>query len=256
MRHWHDEDLIAYYYGDHPQTGEIAAALAARPELRARYEELRRDLAAMPDLVPALPADYGESVWRALRPRLQDAVVLRGPWRAVGTRSFWALAAALILVVAAAYLLGRASGPAATPAALAGFSVDARQRIYVSAVAHHLEQAEVLLVGVANGGPELAADTSAERMRADDLLLANRLYRSAAREVGESGLVPLLAELEVVLLELAHLPASAADLRGIRERLLARDLLFKVRVVETRLRHQLQPPAPRRAGAHAAASRV
>lgn len=261
MREWKDDDLVLHHYGDHPDGAELAAALESSPELQARYQAIRRLLGAIAEPAPTRGADYGERVWRRLEPHLTRAApvastlrparISRGRWQLLPPRSRWALAATLALALVGAYLLGRTTAlpPPAVPPATAetplGFSEEARQRILLAAVAHHLEQAEVLLVGIANHGPEPAADFQRERARAEELVSANRLYRGAAREAGEHGLVPLLGDLETLLLELAHAPVTAADLSGVQERLRERDILFKLRVVGTRLHQQLRPAGRR-----------
>lgn len=261
MREWSDDDLILHFYGEHPEGAELAADAEASAELRERLQALSRVLSAIAEPVPARGADYGEGMWRRIEPELArrrrspqeppapGARTLRGRWQPAPKRSWFALAATLALALIGAYLLGRTtapeSGSPATAEAPLGFSEESRQRILMAAVAHHLEQAEVLLVGIANHGPEPAADFEAERARAEELVSANRLYRSAAQEAGEPGLLPLLGDLETLLLELAHAPATAADLSGMQDRLRERDLLFKLRVVETRLHQQLRPAGPR-----------
>lgn len=253
MRTWNEEDLILHHYGEHPESAELDAAMDGSPELRARFEELSRMLALVELPAPSRPADYGERVWQRLEPRLGVWPARSSPrwaWLStplhpvrIGRPAVWALAATLVLAVTAAYLVGRGSGPGpiVEQEAEAGLPPEARERILLAAVAHHLEQSEVLLVGIANRGAEPAADLAIERTRAEDLLSANRLYRSAAREAGANGLVPLLDDLEPVFLELAHAPVAAADLTGLQERLRTRDLLFKLRIVETRLRQELLP---------------
>lgn len=261
MREWSDDDLILHFYGEHPDGAQLAADAESSPQLRARMQALERVLSAIAEPVPERGADYGEGVWRRIEPELArrrspqeppaaGARTLRGPWQSAPKRSWFALAATLALALIGAYLLGRTTalespGSPATAEAPLGFSEESRQRILMAAVAHHLEQAEVLLVGIANHGPEPAAEFEAERARAEELVSANRLYRGAAQEAGEPGLLPLLGDLETLLLELAHAPATAADLSGMQDRLRERDLLFKLRVVETRLHQQLRPAGPR-----------
>jgi hypothetical protein len=254
-----DEDLILYLYGESERRAAIERALAASAEARQRLDALRRLLAAIPvDEPPPLPATYGESVWERLRPRLRPHLPPRptpaGPRRWLpdslpvwlGAPGRWAAAAAaLALVAAAGFLAGRA-----LPRPEAAFTDEARTRILVAAVAHHLERAELLLVELENGPLAAGADLGAARLRAVDLAAANRLYRQAAQQSGEAALAELLGRLEPVLVEVAHAPArgDAAESAAWRDRLEELDLLFKVRIVGRRLREGAQaprPPAPR-----------
>ena len=79
------------------------------------------------------------------------------------------------------------------------------------------------------------------------MLEENRLYRQTAMEQGDTALAAVLDELERVLLDVAHSPqqVSAAQLETIRERIAAKGILFKVRVVGQELQHRgesAQPP--------------
>jgi len=83
-------------------------------------------------------------------------------------------------------------------------------------------------------------DISAEQQRAQDLVEANRLYRQTATRTGDSTLVDVLDELERVLVEIAHSPAqlSSAQLNEIQQRIEARGILFKVRVIGSDVRER------------------
>jgi hypothetical protein len=87
---------------------------------------------------------------------------------------------------------------------------------------------------------------SSERHRAEDLLEENRLYRQTALEQGDTGLANVLDELERVLLDVAHSPqqVTPAQLENIRQRIEARGILFKVRVVGEELQQRAEAPVP------------
>jgi hypothetical protein len=237
-----DEQLILYLYGESERRAEIERALAASPEARQRLAALRRLLAAIPvEEPPPLPAGYAERVWERLRPRLQPAGARRWlPDWLGGVPGRWA-AAAVALVLAAGFLAGRA-----LPRPGAAFSDEARTRILAAAVAHHLERTELLLIELENAPLAVDADLGAARLRAADLVAANRLYRQAAQQSGEASLAELLGRLEPVIVEVAHAPARGAVLETAawRHRLQELDLLFKVRIVGRRLREGAPAPAP------------
>jgi hypothetical protein len=77
-------------------------------------------------------------------------------------------------------------------------------------------------------------DLSGDQQRAEDLLVANRLYRNAVQTAnGDPQTVELLEEMERVLLEVAHSPErlDAQEFEAIRERIRDRGIVFKARVV-------------------------
>ncbi|HEX8813426.1 MAG TPA: hypothetical protein VF742_15665, partial [Terracidiphilus sp.] len=69
MKHLSEEELIELYYGEaaHP----VSAHLEACRECTAQYVELKQSLDAMrPAAAPQPSAQYGERVWKALKPQL------------------------------------------------------------------------------------------------------------------------------------------------------------------------------------------
>src|SRR5436309_3299526 len=72
------------------------------------------------------------------------------------------------------------------------------------AVADHLDQSERMLLEVANADRNRPLDMSESSKRAEDLVESNRIYRLTAAQRGETRIAALLADLEPVLLELAH----------------------------------------------------
>ena len=237
MRELHDEDLILYFYGEAEDPEAIRELLASSPELSARYAALRQTLDAAGDAlsVPERPDSYGAEVWERLRPRLQTSRFRLLPFRR-GVERHRALAgwaAAAVLLLAIGFLAGRLWP---RPGAVA-FSAEARERILLRTMAAHLERSERLLTEVANARTDGSVDLSAERLWAQDLLAANRLYRQITRRGGRPMLSSLLDDLEPFLLELAHSPAEipAKDLEDLRARIEEQALLFKMRVVSQRL---------------------
>jgi hypothetical protein len=112
------------------------------------------------------------------------------------------------------------------------------------AVGEHLGRSEMVLVELANAGPQSPAqkqvNISGEQRRAEDLLEENRLYRQTALEEGDPALASVLDELERVLLDVAHSPqeVTPTQLETIRQRIESRGILFKVRVVGKELQER------------------
>ena len=100
----------------------------------------------------------------------------------------------------------------------------------------------MLLLELVNTRDNGDVDLSVERQLASRLGDESRLYRQAAQQVGKSDVAALLEQLETVLLELSHGPemVSADDLGELRVRLDEGDVLFKVRVLGSRLRQEVQ----------------
>ena len=124
------------------------------------------------------------------------------------------------------------------------------------AVGEHLGRSEMVLMEIANAGPETAGlkevNISSQRRRAEDLLDENRLYRQTAVQEGDTGLANVLDELERVLLDVAHSPQTVtpAQFKSIRQRIDDDGLLFKVRVLANEIQKQkkTRPAAPEQSG--------
>ncbi|MEO1366385.1 MAG: hypothetical protein AAFX50_04350 [Acidobacteriota bacterium] len=247
-----DEELVAHLFGDADDPAAVEAALAESAELRRTFEELRRTL----DLVDAEPvpprsAEYGAEVFRQIEGRLdgETSRVLPFRRRAQRVRQL-GLAAAAVLLLGVGFFLGRLGGPAVTPppaqvADASGLSEEARNRLLTVALTRHLGQSERLLTDFVNASEAPMTDAELERVWAAELLASNRLYRRAAEEAGQRRIAGLLAELEPVLLELAHaedaVESGVGERTELRRRVDDRGLLFKVRVTERRLESQPRP---------------
>ncbi|HEV2985817.1 MAG TPA: zf-HC2 domain-containing protein [Vicinamibacterales bacterium] len=256
MRHYSEDELTLYYYGEGRRRADVERHLDGCPACAAVYREIAGTLAmvAAPE-VPERGDQYGLEVWQRIRYRLPDQ---EGSW--LGQWFRWdrlALAGAAAALVLVAFLAGRTSRqPAGAPPAAATDTSnladatraagDARQRILITSVADHLDRSERVLTDIMNapvtrGG---GGDISTAQRWADDLLTTSRLYRQDAVDAGEQSVATVLDDLERSLLEIVHSPSqiSAADLEQIRRRIDAAALLFKVRVMSDELRQREQPP--------------
>ncbi len=241
MRRIGDEDLILYYYSEAGTAQqEIERQLESSIELRQRYETLRRLLdmvAASP--VPECPPSYGSRVWHRIAPRMEtDKGAPSWSWWRPRRQWMWTAAALVLLVLA--FVAGR-SMPRGGDVEVAGLSPEGRERILLMTVAGHLERSEMLLLELVNTRDNGAVDLTLERRLADELGQDSQLFRQAARQAGRADVAALLTQLEVVLSEISHAPdeISAADLGELRVRLEEGDVLFKVRVLGSRLRQQV-----------------
>ena len=259
MKHPNEEELIAYQGGEVLRREAIAEHLTECPECRAEFERIDAVLAAVSTMpVPDPGDDYGQRVWRQIAPRLPER---RARWwnfdvgGGLTTGWFaprrWAAVGAIAAVVIVAFMAGRLTRRTAVAPIAADTSADkVRERVLIMAVGEHLGRSEMVLVELANAEPlnakQKQVNISAEQRRAEDLLEENRLYRQTALEQGDAGLANVLDELERVLLDVAHSPqkVTPAQMETIRQRIEARGILFKVRVVGKELEQREEFPTP------------
>jgi hypothetical protein len=251
--HLTDDELVLHYYRElnAAEESRSAAHLAACHACQASFGRLERVLAAVeaaPE--PVLPDGFERTVWARLEPSL--AAERRGGWMTwfVLSPARLAWAAAVVVLVAGSFFAGRVTQrDAATPRTAATVE-DMRERILMSDLSEHLDRSQMMLVDLVSADGAGTMDITAERERAGDLVAANRLYRQTARTTGDAAMSELLDDLERVLVELAASPdqLTAADLEGVRQRIEAKGLLFKVRVLSSSVREKQKQQIRQRAG--------
>ncbi len=213
--------------------------------------------------VPDPGADYGQRVWQQIAHRLPERRArwwefgasasgsLATGWRAwLEPRRLAAVGAVAALAIVA-FVAGRVTKqPVIDTTATSQNTAKVRERVLVMAVGDHLGRSEMMLIELGNTEPADAkqkeVNISAERRRAEDLVEENRLYRQTALEQGDTALAGVLDELERVLLDVAHSPGdiTPAQLEEMQQRIAARGILFKVRVVGKELQQRERPAAP------------
>jgi hypothetical protein len=243
MNHPTDDELIDQFSGDADQASRarIEAHLRDCVECRRAWADLSGALTLVDNAVPE-PADGFERVMWA---RVSQAIARDG--RPAGLWSWRQLAPAGLLAAAvvAMVLAGRTpegTNPAAATQRQDG-SASARdlrqdERVLFTALDEHFQQAEALLVEVRNAPDR---DTlSVERVAADDLVSAGRLYRQSAELSGHARFARMLDDLEPVLVEVARSSAriDREDRQWLRMRIDDDNLLFKVRAITTDLRER------------------
>lgn len=247
MKHLSEEQIVLHCYGDAEDAEEVGRHLEECRVCQSEFERVQRLLEQIEPLeVPQPPAVFEEKTWLNLRDRL---TAKRGGFRKwILSPPRWALAGAVAVLLAAAFLAGRYGPGRVGPAPNNAHSVNP-QRVVLVAVGDHLERSQMLLVEIMNTDAGDAADLSSAQKQARDLLDANHLYRVSAQRTGDPQIERLLDELGRVLTEIANSPSdlSPADLQQIRSRIQSEGLLFKVRVVgsevNSRVRRQEQSPA-------------
>jgi hypothetical protein len=222
-----DEDLVLSHYGE----GDPAET-AAHLEGCARCRDRRDDLVAMlslasDDPVPERDPGYGERVWLRLEPRLRKPTFLRraGPPLA--------LAASLLLAFLLGFLVRHPEAP---------IPPEGRERVFLASVSDHLDRSERMLVELSHDPG--TRDRAPERRQAEDLVFSNRIYRQTAASSGDPALVQILEELERVLVEVENGPDTLSPSQKAALQKRADSLLFKVRVMESRVRQRKSAALP------------
>ena len=250
MTHLNDDDLILHYYDEAEGATTAAAHLTSCADCRDRYVRLQRVMAAVDTMpAPALPDGFERTVWARLEPALPKK---HGPlsWL-FATPSTLAWAATIVLLITGAFFAGRVSQTGVAPGT-ATTTQEVREGVLLAALTEHLHRSQTMLVELVSAGdPDTAdVDISLERDVASELVAANRLYRQTAAETGDAAVTQLLEDLERLLVEIAASPdhLSAEDMERVKQRITAKDLLFKVRVVSAAVRNKQQQQIRARAG--------
>jgi hypothetical protein len=212
--HPNEGDLVLFVYDEAEDPEAVREHLRSCAACRDELSSLRRTLAELDELEPPERGDdYGARVWA----RIEGKIAPTSRFRV----HFVLAAAAAVLL--GTFLLGRLS---VEPDEAAPGEI--RERILLIALGDHLEESRVVLLEAVNRGEGL------DRGRAEELLLASRLYRQSAHRLGDVTTADVLEELERILLDVSHGPE--ADQGAVRERIEERDVLFKIRVLQASLR--------------------
>ena len=257
MSHLTESELALHYYGDADDPAAVDRHLAECEACRLEFQKIRTVLSSVSMPVPEPSTDYEARTWNKLAPRFQPSdsqsrevtVTPRlSPFRVWMTWPRWTAVGAVAALIFAAFFLGRLSEravPGDTPQSggaipTKGDLATIRHRVLLVALESHLDRTQLLLTELANADPAQSMDISAEESAARELLDDNRLYRQTAAQVHDQSLVQVLDELERMLVDLSHRPAtvSLAEWREIQQRIQSQGILFKIRVVGSQVREQ------------------
>jgi hypothetical protein len=116
-----------------------------------------------------------------------------------------------------------------------------KERVLMVALGDHLERSQMVLLEVAHAAN--AKDVNVVRDEAEDLVGSNRLYRQAARNIGDRKTADVLDQLERALLEIAHSSPDEgkAQIEQLRRQIESQGLLFKVQVFHSNVQKEIQP---------------
>jgi len=253
MSHYTEDELILYYYGEGRRRADIERHLDGCGACAADYRQIAGTLSliATPE-TPDRDQRYGLEVWQRIRHQLPEQDTAWWPaWLRWDRLALASAAAALAIVIVAAFLAGRLSRPHDVVRQPQVASDDAGTRIRMAAIGDHLERSERVLLDVMNASGARGAhvDVSDAQAWAADLIDDNRMYREAATRAGDTMIAGVLDDLERNLLEIVHGPSNLtpAQLEQVRVRLDAAALLFKVRILHDELRErEIAPASPRK----------
>ena len=243
MNHLSEEQIVLHYYGDAEEASEVERHLAACADCRAEFARVQAMLKQIEPLeVPEPAAGFEEKTWLNVRDRLpQKGGFLR---RLFGQQQKWALAGAMALLLAAAFLAGRFWPRPGQQVAQQPPAQINPQRVVLVAVGDHLERSQMLLVEIMNADTKGPVNFSSEQAQARELLDSNHLYRASSQQAGDPQVARLLDQLGRVLAEIANGPAevSPEDLQQVRHTIQSEGLLFKVRVVGSEVNSRVRRP--------------
>jgi len=238
MQHLTEEQLVAHYYRDDDAPAAANEHLASCAECAAEFDSITRVLALVNETpVPERGEDYGEQVWTRLRWRL-GAPSRRKQWQWLAVAAVLAMGLCTGVVWNGRHspkqpmVAGVKTPPSEAPAATVAGAAQ-NQRVLVVVVSDHLEASERMLTDVSNADPTKTFDSDAQQQRAAELVASNRIYRQTALQRGDERIASVLADLEPILVELAHAgkTLSPDELASIQKRIETKGLLFKVRVM-------------------------
>ena len=237
-RHLTEQELVLHFYGE---ARNAEKHLAVCPTCAAEFAQLRATLSAIDYPVPERAADYEAQLWSTLKPRLDATESPKAAvWHTLFQPRRWAIAGALAILIVAAFLAGRYLPRHEQPGSLVKVQAPktASDRVLMVAVWDHLDRTEMILVELANTPAEGKVDISAERELAQNLVNENRLYRQTAQRDKDTEIANLLDQVERVLIDISHHSDSVSgkELQELQERIESQGVLFKVRVIESKVK--------------------
>ncbi|HEV2988394.1 MAG TPA: hypothetical protein VG759_08125 [Candidatus Angelobacter sp.] len=243
MKHLTEKEIVLHCFGDAEHGAEIDQHLNACSECRETFEQVKALLASIePAPVPDPHESLEQKMWLKLRDRLPEKRpgLLQRIFPPRSPQARWATAGAMAVLVLAAFIAGRfwPRGSEKTNS-MQSAQIDP-QRVVLVAVGDHLERSQMLLVEIMHTDSKRGVDLSREQAQARDLLDANHLYRLSASKQGDPSVQAMLDQLERVLAEIANSPRdlTQSDLREIQDQVQSQGLLFKIRVIGSKVRQE------------------
>lgn len=244
--HVTEEQLVLHIFGD--DDAASAEHVAACADCQAQVQTLR-DVVALVDRmpVPERGETYGAEVWNRIQWRMTSER-RRKRWLA----PLIAAAAIAVAFIAGLLVRPRMTTPSRTQPATAtqvanNAKPQAPDKLLLYVVSDHLDSSERVLLEITNADPKRPLDVTSESKRAGELVASNRIYRQTAAQRGDTRIASVLADLEPVLVELAHsgTTLSADEVASLQRRIDSKGLLFQVRVVSAQTSRGEWSPQPK-----------
>jgi len=244
MNHVTQDDLVLHHYGEEVSPAAVEH-LSSCQNCREELASLRRVLSLVnSDDGPERGEAYGDDVWNRLRWKLGRSRTLSfvddKPWRL-------AAIAALVLI---GFLGGRfwdrtllAPAPTSTTGNPQLAKAEAgRDRVLLYVVGDHFDRSERMLLEVANSDRNSGVDVTSQQAIAEELIDQNRIFRQTASKSEQGEISEVLDALEPVLLDIARGPSqlTASDLQEIQKRIESKGLVFKLRVIGSKVKERTQ----------------
>ena len=247
MNHLTEEQLVDCYYGE---TEGMERHLQSCAACAAEYEKVRLTLDSVSQFpVPEPRPGFEADLWEAVRlekgdrqpfslvSKVTDQELPPAKKESVHIFRTLVLMGTIAAMLVVAFLAGRATKPAPKVAV-------ERVPVLVVAVGDHMERLEAVFQELENENARNGkVDISFEQSSAEDLLDSNRLYRQTALASGDLATASVLEDMELALLEIAHQPGtlSPEQLTDLRNQISDRGVLFKAKVLGSRLRQEQLP---------------
>jgi hypothetical protein len=249
---WHpsEDDLILHFYGDGEAGDEtrIDAHLNTCASCQTTWVEFRETMQMIDAAkVPEPGAGFERVVWARLQPALASARPRRMSWFAWPQvlAPIGAVAAVVVASVVSFHLAAKGPGSpthevVTTAAVDPNAAARQRERVLLTALNGHFDNAQLVLTELMNAPETGDADLSFARETASDLVASGRLYRATAEQNGNARLAAMLDDLETVLMDVAQSPdrMNKADLQSLRSRITDSNLLFKVQALANDVRER------------------
>jgi hypothetical protein len=244
MKHLGEQEFLDLYCGEGAKS--VKAHLEVCRECSTQYAKFKKGLALIkPAAASKRSVDYGEQVWKALRPGLTPYREKISPRWAWAQWRAGAVAVACAMLLAVAFFGGRYWERITTKKANLTGNAQATKRVVLVVLTDHLDEAERLLVALEHTESSDKAENAQLQSDARELLASNRLYRDTARNIGDPGVASALDQLEGVLAEVSNGPSlTTADLARVRNEMNIEGILFEIRVLRTRGANQGSVPKP------------
>lgn len=242
--HLNEEQLVQHYYDDDEGRGAREQHLGECEECRAEFARLESVLGIVSEApVPERGDEYATEVWNRVRAHLPEQQKRR--WFELFRQPRqWAVVGALAALLIVAFFLGRLSIKPPAPQ-VANDDTDKDRKVLLVALRDHLDRSQMVLTELSNLPKTGEVDISGEQQRAAELVASNRLYRQVAEKNGDTNLAAVLDDLERVLVDVSHEPSKVdgEETALLRHRIESKGILFKVRVIGSKVRNDERRPA-------------